>query len=241
MPIYGHRARIGYTSPPADTEVFPYEFYKIVPKGVTLVLHTLPMVERTDEEIVRSYDHSLRIAKVMARAGVDLFVFGGLPINLSRGFRNADEMRRATEVELGIPVLTSAGAQQDALKALGARRVGIVQPYGPDHHARHEGYVRSFGCEPTGCVGLGVTFSDLGRVSLDRIYDACARLVRAHPNTDTIHIYCPHIATAGVTERIERELGVTVLASLQAIAWRALRRIGIEDRIPGFGRLLAAH
>ncbi len=29
--IYGHRARIGYTSPPFTTEVFPYEFYKIVP------------------------------------------------------------------------------------------------------------------------------------------------------------------------------------------------------------------
>jgi hypothetical protein len=33
--MYGHRARIGYTSPPLTTEVFPYEFYKIVPEGVT--------------------------------------------------------------------------------------------------------------------------------------------------------------------------------------------------------------
>ena len=28
--IYGYRARIGYTSPPAATEVFPFEFYKMV-------------------------------------------------------------------------------------------------------------------------------------------------------------------------------------------------------------------
>ena len=33
--MYGHRARIGYTSPPLTTEIFPYEFYKIVPDGVT--------------------------------------------------------------------------------------------------------------------------------------------------------------------------------------------------------------
>ena len=26
--MYGHRARIGYTSPPVLTEVFPYEFYR---------------------------------------------------------------------------------------------------------------------------------------------------------------------------------------------------------------------
>ena len=34
--IYGARARIGYTCPPLLAEVFPYEFYKIVPEGVTL-------------------------------------------------------------------------------------------------------------------------------------------------------------------------------------------------------------
>jgi hypothetical protein len=39
--IYGRRARIGYTSPPLTTEVFPYEFYQMGPAGVTLVLTTL--------------------------------------------------------------------------------------------------------------------------------------------------------------------------------------------------------
>jgi len=42
--IYGSRARIGYTSPPLTTEVFPYEFYQIVPKGVTLVVTSLAIV-----------------------------------------------------------------------------------------------------------------------------------------------------------------------------------------------------
>ena len=42
--IYGHRARIGYTCPPLSAEIFPYEFYKLVPAGVTLVLTTLTVV-----------------------------------------------------------------------------------------------------------------------------------------------------------------------------------------------------
>jgi hypothetical protein len=49
--IYGHRARIGYASPPLMTEVFPYEFYQIVPDGVTLVLTTLGIVERDQAEV----------------------------------------------------------------------------------------------------------------------------------------------------------------------------------------------
>ena len=52
--MYGHRARVGYTSPPLTTEVFPYEFYKIVPEGVSLVITTLAIVVRSKSEVVRT-------------------------------------------------------------------------------------------------------------------------------------------------------------------------------------------
>ena len=112
--MYGYRARIGYTSPPAATEVFPYEFYRIVPDGVTLVVNTLPLVERTSDEVDRSYEVSLNVAHALARAGIDIMVFGGLPINVSRGFKNADYMAKATEDEIGVPVVTSMSSQRDA-------------------------------------------------------------------------------------------------------------------------------
>jgi hypothetical protein len=54
MPIYGHRARIGYTSPPLVTEVFPYEFYRIAPPGVTLMITTLAITSRSMEEVDKS-------------------------------------------------------------------------------------------------------------------------------------------------------------------------------------------
>jgi hypothetical protein len=64
--IYGHRARIGYTSPPLTTEIFPYEFYKIVPAGVTLVITTLAIVVRSKGEVEQSYDISMKAAREMA-------------------------------------------------------------------------------------------------------------------------------------------------------------------------------
>src|SRR5262245_6373883 len=97
--IYGDRARIGYTSPPLTTEIFPYEFYKIVPAGVTLVLTTLAIVVRSKDEVDRSYDISMKAAREMAAAGVDIVVLGGVPINRSeerrvgKGGRNSDRRR----------------------------------------------------------------------------------------------------------------------------------------------------
>ena len=90
--MYGHRARIGYTSPPLTTEVFPYEFYKIVPDGVSLVITSLAIVVRSTAEVDQSYDISMRAAREMAAAGCDIVVLGGVPINLSRGFHNAQAM-----------------------------------------------------------------------------------------------------------------------------------------------------
>src|ERR1700736_5301606 len=127
--MYGHRARIGYTSPPLTTEVFPYEFYKIVPDGVTLVVTTLAIVERSKSEVDQSYDISMKAAREMAAAGVDIIVLGGVPINLSRGADNAQQMIQDLEAELKIKVSTSASAQARAAKALGCKKVVVAQPY----------------------------------------------------------------------------------------------------------------
>ena len=236
--MYGHRARIGYISPPAATEVFPYEFYKIVPDGVTLVLNTLPLVNRTSDEVDRAYDVSLNVAHAMARAGVDIFVFGGLPINASRGFANADDMARATEDEIGIPVVTSLSSQRDALAVLESRKVGIIQPYDDSHGERHMTYIREMGLEPMGWECLNTTFIKLGEVDEGHVLETARTLCRNHPEMDTVYMFCPHYAVINTIEALEREFGVTVMTSLQAIVWNALRRCGITDRIEGYGRLL---
>src|SRR5438477_12666240 len=143
--IYGHRARIGYTSPPLTTEVFPYEFYKIVPSGVTLVVTTLAIVVRSKGEVDQSYDISMKAAREMAAAGVDIVVLGGVPINLSRGTANAEQMIAELEAELAIKVSTSASAQARAAKALGCRKVVVAQPYELSETDRIAGYATHFG------------------------------------------------------------------------------------------------
>src|SRR5436190_20842895 len=90
--IYGHRARIGYTSPPLTTEIFPYEFYRMVPAGVTLVITTLAIVVRSAAEVEESRQISMKAAREMAAAGVDIVVLGGVPINLSRGHADAEQV-----------------------------------------------------------------------------------------------------------------------------------------------------
>src|SRR5690242_21942398 len=83
--MYGHRARIGYTSPPMVTEVFPYEFYKMAPEGVTLMITTLTLTTRSKDEVSRSFELSLEAAHQMAKAGATVVMLGGNPISLAHG------------------------------------------------------------------------------------------------------------------------------------------------------------
>ena len=56
--------------------------------------------------------------------------------------------------------------------------------------------------------------------------DLGRQICRQHPGSDTLYIPCPHFATAGVIEPLEREFDITVITALQAIVWRALRKCG---------------
>jgi len=236
--MYGHRARIGYTSPPLTTEVFPYEFYQIVPKGVTLVVTSLAIVVRSKDELDQSYDISLRAAREMKAAGVDLVCLGGVPINLHKGYDNADQMVHALESELGIKVSTSASAQVSAAKKLGVRKIVLAHPYADSDTARISGsYEKLFDCEVLGRTCFGSPFNRIGAIPQQGALDMGRKLLRDNPQADTIVFPSPHWPTAHALDILEQEFGVNALGAHQAIVWDGLRRCGIADRIEGFGRL----
>src|SRR5204862_7573746 len=73
-PVFGYRARIGYTVPLTAVEVFPYEFYRMVPEGVTLMVATSPPGVEDREQ---TYTANEAVARDMAQAGVNVIVIGG--------------------------------------------------------------------------------------------------------------------------------------------------------------------
>jgi maleate isomerase len=244
--MYGHRARIGYTSPPATTEVFPYEFYKIVPDGVTLVITTLAIMKLTSDEVDQSYEISLRAAGQMAEAGIDLMVLGGVPINISRGIDKVEDLVRDTEKKIGVPVTTSLNAQMNGLKAVGAKKVAIIHPFDTESETNapgnmHYDCLSRHGFELTAIKGADRPAIELGRIPSETPLAIARELKEAHPEVDTISFPCPHWAVAELIEPLETELGVNVVTALQTIVWESLRLCGIKDSIGGYGRLLREH
>ncbi|MFL6798548.1 MAG: hypothetical protein ACJ8F3_14145 [Xanthobacteraceae bacterium] len=236
--IYGYRARIGYICPPLIAEVFPFEFYKVVPAGVTLVITTLAVTDRSAGELDAAYGASMGAARELAAAGVDVVFLGGVPVNLVRGRDHARELLRALEAELGIAVSSSMAAQEKAARLLGCRKVVVAHPYGPQEDARLIADAQRYGSAVLGALGFGATMREFGRIPRRAAFDLARSLVQVHRDADGIFLPSPHWPVLEAIEEIERELGITAMAASQACIWDALRLAGINDRIAGFGRLL---
>jgi maleate isomerase len=238
--IYGYRARIGYTVATVTTEVFPIDFYKIVPNGVSLMMVMLPLGERSAKDVEKCYDASIEGAKALAACGADIVLLGGLPINMSRG--DPTELMKRLQDEIGVPVTSSTTAQQKAYKALGSRKVGTVHPFKPDQSFRHDKQLKDFfGLEPCGIYAGGYDLKTVGSIPLESVMQWARALKKENPDLDTINFAQPHWRVADAIEPLEQELKINVMTSLQAIAWEAMRTAGIGDRIGGYGKLLREH
>jgi maleate isomerase len=240
--IHGHRARIGYTVAAVTTEVYPIDWYRIVPHGVSLMMITLPLGERSKEDLEKCYRISIDAARTMARAGADLVVLGGLPINISKGDGTVEDLMAGLSREIGVPVSSSAAAQVAAFEALGARKVVTVHPFLPDQNPRHERTIASFfGLEPAGVHAGGSNLVELGKLPPARALEWGRAAMKANPGADTLYFGCPHWTVIDAIAPLEEEFGIGVMTSLQAIAWHSMRLAGVDDRVTGFGRLLSEH
>jgi maleate cis-trans isomerase len=238
LTILGHRARIGYCSPPFVTETFCYEFYKMVPEGVTLMITTLEVRTRARDELDSSHARALTAAKYMADAGADVVVLGGNPVNQTLGVGNLAGICADLSAEIGAPVVTSTQAQTEALTRLGARKVAQVQCYEPADNERHAQSIRNMGFEAAGVVACDYTDYTVGTIPDDMALTLARRVKQENPEADAIHLCSAHWGMAHAIDEIESELNVSVMTSQQAILWKALRTAGIDDSIAGYGRLL---
>ena len=239
--IHGHRARIGYTVAAVTTEVYPVDWYRVVPDGVSLMMITLPLGERSPEDVEKCYQISIESAHTMARAGADLVLLGGLPINISKGDDTVDTlMQEAGERNRGEDVMLGVWLRLMPLPRLESQKVCIVHPFLEDQSPRHSSHMSGFfGLEPTGVYAGGSSLVALGTLPPDRALEWGRAAMAANPEADTLYFGCPHWTVIDAIQPLEDEFGISVMTSLQAIAWESMRKTGIDDRINGFGRLLS--
>jgi maleate isomerase len=240
----GERGRIGIILPAMNTVAEP-EIYSLLPEGVTA--HTARMyapVDISDEEnFVRmcdvGCDHGEEAAKELATAKVDIYAFAFTAGSFYRGAGWDEEIAKRIEKVGGAPCVVTASAAVQALKEMAVKRVGVGTPYAVAN-PRLKNFLEGKGFMVTKIEGLVLpTAVHVGRQPLMK-FEELVRAVNT-PDAEGVFISCTNFATLSKIDAMEREIGKPVITANQATFWAALRRIGVKDRIKGFGKLFMEH
>lgn len=157
---------------------------------------------------------------------------GGLEL-LRQG---ADDVAEKT----GLPVFTASHATQVALGAIGARKIGIVTPFDAHGNAHVRAAFEASGFTVVAIEGLDCpSFDVIARTKTNDVRRAFATADR--PEVEALVHVGTGLPLVRVIDELERTLAKPVIACNAAMYWQALRETGVDDRIEGYGRLLAAH
>jgi maleate isomerase len=225
------------------------EFDSFRPVGVTnhfsrIVIPDDPV--HSDDDFNKLMDN-IRAALLEAVDSVmtcspDYIVMGMSAETFWDGLEGSVELQKRVEARAkGLKVAMGSDACQAALKAYGnIKRISVITPYMPVGDKQVEKFFNDCGYDIVKLKGLKCTSPMLiSHVSERELRDAINEV--NGPDVDAIVQVGTNLAMARVAGVAEFWLDKPVLAINTATYWWALRQNGINDPIPGYGKLMMEH
>ncbi len=213
------------------------ESQKVLPDGVSIHVTRIPMKDAGYESLMHMADSVEEAASLLADAGVDIIAFNCTMGSLIKGTGYDEEIMERITRATGLPSTTTTTAVVAGLRALDIKKFVMVTPYLERMNQIEKTVLEELGFQVLSYKGSGL--------------DKPARQYEVEPThwyqlvketrdaqADGYLISCAGIRVVDVIEQLEMDLGKPVVTSNQSLVWHCLRKIGIEEPLVGFGRLL---
>lgn len=216
----------------------------IEPERFTFHSSRMRMKHVTKDELAKMDGDSDRCALELSDANVDVLGYACLVaiMSMGLGYHRTSEQRlyeRTRENGAPAPVVTSAGALVDGLKAIGAKKVSILTPYMKPLTQLVVDYIQHEGIEVVDSISLEISNNlEVGRQDARAPIEITKRL-----KTDGVDAIvasaCVQMPSLASIQAIEDRTGLPVISSSVATTYMMLKQLGLKTAIPGFGSLLS--
>ncbi len=243
----GWRAKFGVLGPSTNTIVQP-EFDDLRVPGVTnhysrIVIQNANAI--SDETFMAGTleinEHVMEAVHGVLTCAPDYLVMGMSAVTFYGGAEGARQWQQRVVDEAGIGISIGSESIATACNTLGGiNRVALLSPYFPVANREVIRFLSDHGIETLRDTCLRCpSWTAIAEVDESTIRKAVSEI--DGEDADAILQVGTNLCMLRLAATLEQELAKPVIAINAATYWHALRSNGIDDRIEGFGRLLAEH
>src|SRR5437660_10985511 len=238
------RLKIGALKPLSVVDNSAYEFYRIAPPGVMLVMIPVGLGEFSKEDVERVFAPIDKLVDQLMERGVDIVMQSGVPLPLLIGVEAHDRLMERIAKRSGKPATSSVLGVVAGAQRLGIKRIALANKWSePMNKILAEFFARG-GVEIAGVASEVLSPAQFQKISTADNMKLAFELGRAaltrYPEADGLYIGGGAWLSEPVCQALEREFGKPAVSNQSAMIWDTLSRLGHWQPIPGQGRLLSA-
>ena len=145
-----------------------------------------------------------------------------------------DRVHQAT----GLPSSSMSNGIVDGLKVAGAKRVAVATAYTDIVNATLERFLKESGFQVEIIKGLNL-INATNAVTQEQLFDFCSGVFRAASRADALLVSCGGLKTLDLLTPLESKCKVPVVSSTPHALMNAVRLVGVNPRVTGYGSVLA--
>lgn len=237
------KKKIGYLSPRHVSDNGPYEFYRMAPPGVMLVMVNCGLDEFTLEDVERVFKPLDRMLDMVMQRDPDIISQTGIPLPCVLGTERHDALIKHIADYTKKPATSQLHNVMEALKHLGLKNVVVVNKWTQEMNDNLAEFLDREGISIAGVYNKSLTPAQFSKIkakdSAQMAYDLGIRGMKEHPEADGLFIGGGNWMSQPVVEQIERETGKPAICNIGGMLWSLLHRLGMWRPMPGHGRLLS--
>jgi len=180
-------------------------------------------------------------AQKLAKEGANAILLMGTSLTFYRGAAFNEKLTNDIQKTTGLRATTMSTAVVEGLKAVGGRRIAVSTAYNEEVNRRLNTFLHESGFEVLAMKGLGLeAIGDPGKVTQSDLEEFSAKVFAIAPKADAMLVSCGGLRTLEILAPLEKRTNVPVVSSTPHALWAGVRLLGVNSRVPGYGKLLAS-
>jgi maleate isomerase len=241
---YTPKHKIGCLSPLAVVENAAYEFYRLAPRGLMLVLLPVGLGEFSRADVERVFAPLDAYLDMLKDRGVDLVMQNGVPLPLLIGIEAHDRMIAHMAKYSGKPATSTILSVGRAARQLGLKKIALVNKWSDEMNRTLGEFLAREGVSACGVANKSLTPAEFVKISaadqMQLAYDLGRRAFLENADCDGVYVGGGTWLAEPVAEQLEQEFGKPVICNQAAMIRDILHLLDDWQPIEGHCQVLSA-